>query len=795
MFRAGTRLPYHGGAFGALGLESRADRVSDSGLRRGDRLFKAFGGLRARLLAIVLLALLPAVALLAVYATFQNRIAEERTRADVQRMVESDARSLQALLGQARATLVTYASSQAVQEQDWKTAQATAERVQAEQPEYLNIGVADPNGHVLVSAKPASGTVSISDRTYFKRVIGFRRFAVGDYQIGRITSLPSINVAYPVLDSAGAVRSVVYASFDVRAIRARMAAASVTSPFHEYLVDYAGSVVVRVPDAPGAVGSSLAGTDLLRAIRAHASGSVSGETSRGVTLEYAYRPVFEEPDGGLFLAIGFSPSELYAAEDRVMAMTFTGFALVALAALAAAWAAGTRWVYLPTRKLREAATKIGRGKLSARAHLDLGIEEFADLGREFDSMAESIERRVAFSQTLAEVNRLAHSTLDFDEVMHRIISVTCDAVGAETAAIVLRRDGVWHTKYSYNFTEDIIGVVLTDEQAPHAAIALKSGHPVAIDNGLSDPRVNGRVLAAYGIRSVLTMPLIVQGEVIGVMFMNHHSKAVEFSSAQVDFAESVATTVALALQNARLYEGEHRIAETLQKSLLALPEQIPHLRFASIYRSATEAARVGGDFYDLFEIETGVVGVTVGDVSGKGLDAAALTSLVKSTIRAHAMDSAKTPAQVMAATNRLLLRESAPEMFATVFFGVLDTGAGRLLYCNAGHTTGAIGRPGGPMARLESNSTLVGGLADATFEDSAASMRLDDLLFLYTDGLTEARGDGGMFGEDRVFAILEGLEIDDPWVAATRVIQEAGTFASGHLSDDVAILAVALTDR
>ena len=758
-------------------------------------MLRAFSGLRARLLIMMLLGILPATAMLVVYAGVQNGNAEQRARTDVQRLVESDAVSVQRLISQARATLVAFSASQAVQKQQWTIAQATAERIAKEQPDYLNIGVVAPDGYTLVSALPTTGTVYVGDRPYFLRAIRYRRFAVGDYQVGRISKRPTINVAYPVLDAKGSVRCVTFASLDIGLMKEIIAANSASSPFREYVVDGNGAVIVRIPDASGAETASVAGTALMKAISTAAEGSVSARIGSDSLLEFEYRPVFVEPDGGLFLAIGYSPDELFAAEDRVLTMTLVAFGVVALLALAAAWGAGTRWVYVPTRKLREAATKIGRGKLSARAHLNLGIEEFADLGREFDSMAESIERRAAFSQALAEVNRLAHSTLEFDEVMHRIISVTCDAVGAETAAIVMRRDGEWHTKYSYNFADDIIGVILTDEQAPHAAIALQTGHPVAIDNGLTDPRVNGDVLAAYGIRSVLTMPLIVQGEVIGVMFMNHHAKAVEFSSAQVDFAEGVAATVALALNNARLYEGEHRIAETLQQSLLALPETIPHVRFANVYRSATEAARVGGDFYDIFEITSGLVGVTVGDVSGKGLDAAALTSLVKSTIRAHATDSDKTPAEVMCAANRLLLRESAPEMFATVFFGVLDTATGRLVYCNAGHTTGAIGHPGATTARLESNSTLVGGLADAVFVDCVAQMRRDDLLFLYTDGLTEARGEGGMFGEERVFSILAGLEGGDPWIAATRVMQEAGTFAGGHLSDDVAILAVALTDR
>jgi len=393
------------------------------------------------------------------------------------------------------------------------------------------------------------------------------------------------------------------------------------------------------------------------------------------------------------------------------------------------------------------------------------------------------------------VNRIAHSTLEFGEVMQRIISVTCDAVGAETAAVVLREHGMWCTKYSYNFPQEIIGVSLTDEQAPHAAMALKSGRPVAIDDAYNDPRINRDVMESYGIRSVLTMPLIVQDEVIGVVFMNHHRKAVAFSPAQIGFASSVAATVALALHNARLYEAEHRIAQTLQQSLLSLPDALPHVRFARVYRSATEAARVGGDFYDLFEMGCGLVGVTIGDISGKGLDAAVLTSMVKNTIRAQATDTGRTPADVLRTANIVLFRDSAPEVFATVFFGVLDTATGRLAYCNAGHTAGVIRDPNGSVTLLPSNSTLVGGLLEAQFENAEAFLAYGALLLLYTDGVTEARGAQEMFGTQRVLDLVAGLKSGDPWVAAARVAQSAAEFADGLLSDDLAILTVERAER
>ena len=142
-----------------------------------------------------------------------------------------------------------------------------------------------------------------------------------------------------------------------------------------------------------------------------------------------------------------------------------------------------------------------------------------------------------------------------------------------------------------------------------------------------------------------------------------------------------------------------------------LPESLDGIDFAHAYHSASEAARVGGDFYDLFALERSRVGITIGDISGHGIDAAALTSLVKNGIRVEATQEDRPPDEVVTRVSRLLLDGSAPEIFATVFYGVLDLADGLLLYCNAGHTMGCVLRSGGEgVTHLPANSPLAGAL-------------------------------------------------------------------------------------
>jgi sigma-B regulation protein RsbU (phosphoserine phosphatase) len=250
------------------------------------------------------------------------------------------------------------------------------------------------------------------------------------------------------------------------------------------------------------------------------------------------------------------------------------------------------------------------------------------------------------------------------------------------------------------------------------------------------------------------------------------------------------------LENARLYGVEHRIAETLQQALLSLPDDLPGVEFAPFYQSATEFTLVGGDFYDIFEVDERHIGITIGDIAGKGLDAAALTSLVRNTIRAHAFGQGRSPAQILKITNDIVAKSTPVESFATVFFGILDRSDGRLTYASAGHTTSAIVRLDGTVSELHSTSPILGAFADLDFGECDTVLGRGEILFLYTDGLTEARCDGELYGEERLFAALMSGKYASARAAAEQTVANVMSFTGNYLRDDLAILAVRrLEDR
>ncbi|HZJ02190.1 MAG TPA: MASE3 domain-containing protein [Thermoleophilia bacterium] len=235
-----------------------------------------------------------------------------------------------------------------------------------------------------------------------------------------------------------------------------------------------------------------------------------------------------------------------------------------------------------------------------------------------------------------------------------------------------------------------------------------------------------------------------------------------------------------------------KIADSLQESLLSIPSELPGVEFGHLYRSATLATRVGGDFYDIFELESGRIGVLMGDVSGKGLRAAAITSVVKNSVRAYAYNGAG-PAETMRLTNTALFRTIDQQSFVTAFYGVLDTKTGTLAYCSAGHPPALINRAQGTRS-LDVRSPVLGAFPDLRFEEGEDTVGEDEILVLYTDGVTEARRGAEFFGEEGLVRALNALNGTPASETPDVLFRGVLSFSQGQLRDDVAILAVKPTE-
>jgi serine phosphatase RsbU (regulator of sigma subunit) len=404
-------------------------------------------------------------------------------------------------------------------------------------------------------------------------------------------------------------------------------------------------------------------------------------------------------------------------------------------------------------------------------------------------LLEERTEQARYADAVNRLNALVHSSLEMDDVMTRLVVEATRSLDVDSVAIVMRDGDTWNYLYQHG-NERAQGIaVSTDEVLAFQTIA-EERQPLIVDDIAQSGQGDLRFAEELGICSAATFPLIVRGEVVGGLVLANLGAPRVFHAAQVDAAGKLASTLALALENARLYETEHDIADRLQAALLALPDEVPGVEFSHAYHSATDTARVGGDFYDLFELTGDRVGVLIGDVAGKGLDAAVLTSMVKNTIRAHASERGKTPKQILTLTNEVIYKATPMHSFVTVFFGILDCRDGRLVYGNAGHTTAAALRGDGTVEALGVTGPLLGAFEDARFDQAETRLDLGTLLFLYTDGLTEARAEGELFGEKRVFATLRALRGPSPSRVVGGMIEAVVDFSSNRLRDDLAILAL-----
>ncbi len=302
-------------------------------------------------------------------------------------------------------------------------------------------------------------------------------------------------------------------------------------------------------------------------------------------------------------------------------------------------------------------------------------------------------------------------------------------------------------------------------------------------------------IAQSGYRSLVTIPLVARGRVLGALGFLYPHAASHHDSEHIMLMRDFADRAATALYNANMYVARTNLARTLQRSLL--PETLPvldQLVLASAYHPVGEGNEVGGDFYDVFTTPLGCW-LGVGDVCGKGPEAAAVTALVRHSIRAFAFVRAS-PAQVLGAVNEVMLGHSLAQRFATVVLARLDLSANpiKAVVAAAGHPPPIVLGTGGANECSATPGTMLGVRSGSNVVDLSFELLPGSTLVLYTDGLLDAGAPRRELTSSQLCQVLAEYAAATPQTVVQQLERLALSSGAGRLRDDVAIVAARVAD-
>lgn len=364
--------------------------------------FSAFSSLRARLILLIVIAIAPWFTTMAYHMWIDWRQATAAAIVDAQRLARAIAMEQDQSVLNARNLLQVLATLPEIRDDGGDACRARLQAIHAQTVGYTNLGVTDARGRLLCAAK--GGGQDFSDRDWYREVVKSPRFVVGHYVIGRITGLPVLPAAYPILDEAGKLRRVVWLALDTAWLGETLQRGARTQDAVVNLLDKQGTVLARHPHDPAMVGKPHRLGWLVQAILAgRAEGSGEARTPQGETRLVAFARLNGGTEGGVYVAVSFS-------KQRVLGEVLTDFRLNLLflglftaLTLGAAWFLSEAVVVRPLSMLVRAAKRIAAGDFSARTDLAAGRGELSELARAFDEMAGSLEQSFLRIQRIMEV--------------------------------------------------------------------------------------------------------------------------------------------------------------------------------------------------------------------------------------------------------------------------------------------------------------------------------------------------------------------------------------------------------
>lgn len=431
--------------------------------------------------------------------------------------------------------------------------------------------------------------------------------------------------------------------------------------------------------------------------------------------------------------------------------------------------------------------------------LVFSLHDVTDIKRAEERILRSNERLTILSDT---ANELLLSERPRD-VIHRVCERVMEHLDCQVFLYydLIDERNCFHLSDWAGFPEDEArNIEWIDSQRCITGKVGRSGKPFVAQRISERTDALTSVARYRGLRAYACYPLLSRGgRAIGTLAFATKTRDA-FADDELSMIQTVADEVATALERVRtieaqkeLYERERHIADVLQQALVPPnpPTRIGGCRFAVRYRAAMHEAAVGGDFYDIYDMGDGRTGVVIGDVAGKGLEAAIRVAAARHSIRSYSYVE-PSAGRVMSLANDAICRdEYEGSRMLTALFVVIEEGAETVTYTNAGH--GPMfwaGRENGALDLLHSGIPL-GVLPGYAYGEESTRFRRGDRIVLVTDGITEARREGTVFfGDEGVRAYLDEHRTDGAEELAEGILNAAADFAEGALQDDAAVVVI-----
>jgi sigma-B regulation protein RsbU (phosphoserine phosphatase) len=439
---------------------------------------------------------------------------------------------------------------------------------------------------------------------------------------------------------------------------------------------------------------------------------------------------------------------------------------------------------------------------------------YAAVAIENARLYDSAQEQAYASAALLQVAQTAADASTLDEILGSVVRITPLLVGVGGCAVYLKDGDHFHPAQSYGFPDDATALLMGEDfepgEFPLLDAVCENGRMVV---GLIDPSIPEdwldpeqaltaeETLYAFQTydRLLIGLPLMIKGDIYGVMLVLETSEARRFRQKRVEIIVSIAQQVALSIQNDHFQremvtrerlEREIEVARQIQRTLLPdhLPE-IPGWDLAAMWKTARQ---VGGDFYDVFILPDRRLGLFIADVSDKGIPAALFMALTRTLVRAVVYDTTS-PAEALRRVNDLMIPDNQQAMFVTGVYGVLSLDSGEFRYANAGHNPPLVAcRADGQVEALHRTGPALGIIEDYSIDERTVKLEPGNCLLLYTDGLTEAFSvQDELYGEERLSHLIEDAVVDSIKDMLDAIETSVTEFINPlPLADDMTMLAV-----